>query len=230
MEVRVYAYTGETESSADRWFEAFRKGRTFVTNGPIIDFRVAAAMPGDEIRSGLGNRKLKVVAKTRRDRRLGAPSVLQVISQGEVLEEVCSDDPTKEELALSFDIEASDSFWIAARAEGHDGSYAHTTPVYVISNDMRFWRYQQVPQLIQKCRESLKEIERMVSVAIRLNDAGSAQNLEDRNAASRFLPRAVNREGAVTDAFTVQQLALQGSELLVRMRGAQKIYDELLET
>ena len=35
--------------SADAWFDAFRRGRTFVTNGPMVELQVEDALPGDEI-------------------------------------------------------------------------------------------------------------------------------------------------------------------------------------
>jgi hypothetical protein len=48
--VRTYAYTGNSESfSPDTWFEALRQGHTFVTNGPMIEFSVNDAIPGEEL-------------------------------------------------------------------------------------------------------------------------------------------------------------------------------------
>ena len=232
-EVRVYAYTGEGQFSADRWVDAFRRG-TFVTDGPIIEFRVEGALPGDEVRIDQPHRRLKVVARTYRDRRLGSPSLLQVISQGEVVQEVRSEDPSNEALDLSFDVEGGDGFWIAARAEGRDETYAHTTPVYVVRHDLRFWQYGRVPELIRQRKESLQEIEDVVSVAGRLHkyleDEAAILTTEDLKAARAVLPRVLNREGKVSSPYVVAQLASQGSALLKRVRKARKIYDGLMKT
>ena len=39
-EERVYAFVGEQQFTADTWFEAMGNGRTFVSNGPMIEFSV----------------------------------------------------------------------------------------------------------------------------------------------------------------------------------------------
>ena len=43
-EVRTYAYTGR-EFSADRWYAALKDGHTFVTNGPMVELRLALRSP-----------------------------------------------------------------------------------------------------------------------------------------------------------------------------------------
>ena len=44
---RVYALTGDTKTlSPDAWFDALRDGRTFVTNGPMLEFSVQGKDPG----------------------------------------------------------------------------------------------------------------------------------------------------------------------------------------
>ena len=45
---RAYAYLGD-ELEWDRWVEAIREGRTFVTNGPLIQLEVNGEMPGSTI-------------------------------------------------------------------------------------------------------------------------------------------------------------------------------------
>ena len=100
-EVRMYAYVGDTPFSADAWFEAVRAGRTFVTNGPMLDFHVDEAMPGDQINvsgdraaahpmPGLGRSGVMV------------PTKLEIIRHGEVIKSVESTDAAKRELARRF--------------------------------------------------------------------------------------------------------------------------------
>lgn len=45
---RLYAYVGE-KLEWPRYVEAIRRGRTFVTNGPLLSFTVDGHIPGDEI-------------------------------------------------------------------------------------------------------------------------------------------------------------------------------------
>ncbi|MFN7922528.1 MAG: CehA/McbA family metallohydrolase [Bryobacteraceae bacterium] len=46
---RLYAYLGE-KLTWPGWLEAIRKGRTFVTNGPLLKLEIDGRMPGDELR------------------------------------------------------------------------------------------------------------------------------------------------------------------------------------
>src|SRR5439155_8297758 len=47
-ESRVYVHTGP-EVSWDGWVDGIRRGRTFVTNGPLLSFKVNAEIPSGEI-------------------------------------------------------------------------------------------------------------------------------------------------------------------------------------
>ncbi|MEK7405932.1 MAG: CehA/McbA family metallohydrolase [Acidobacteriota bacterium] len=47
--VRTYAFL-DKEFSVAAWLEALRKGRTFFTTGPLLEFRVNGRLPGDAIR------------------------------------------------------------------------------------------------------------------------------------------------------------------------------------
>src|SRR5262249_44653576 len=45
---RMYVYTGEKLTWAG-WVDGIRRGRTFVTNGPLLQFTVNGELPGAEI-------------------------------------------------------------------------------------------------------------------------------------------------------------------------------------
>lgn len=47
--VRTYAYTGGSRAVTE-WLDALRKGRTFMSTGPLLDFRIDRELPGGEIR------------------------------------------------------------------------------------------------------------------------------------------------------------------------------------
>jgi hypothetical protein len=46
--IRTYAHMGK-EFSVDAWYEALRKGRTFFSTGPLIEFKVNGKLPGEQI-------------------------------------------------------------------------------------------------------------------------------------------------------------------------------------
>ncbi len=160
-EVRMYAYLGDTPFSPDSWFEAVRRGRTFVTNGPMIEFQVNGAHPGDEIQVNEGE-SIHISARVWGHPERFAPSQLEIVSQGEVIKSVESDDANKTELNLEFDAPADNGFWIAARAKGSDGSQAHTTPVYVVRPPYRFWKLDDVEELLDKRYQSLREVGELI--------------------------------------------------------------------
>ncbi|MBI5091092.1 MAG: CehA/McbA family metallohydrolase [Candidatus Hydrogenedentes bacterium] len=204
-EVRVYAYLGRKGFSADRWFEAVRQGHTFVTNGVMIDLNVDHAMPGDQI-TVKQDRPLRVRARAWGDPQRATPAKLEIVVHGDVIKTVAAT-AQEAELATEFDLPAGDGLWISARAEGTDGSRAHTTPVYVIREGLRFWKYDALDQLIAKRLASLAEVEKIVADA-----------------------QAQDREGKVDDNRPIKQLALQSPELLERVKDARAIYTELQAT
>lgn len=202
-EVRLYAYLGKKKFTADNWFEAVGEGHAFVTNGIMLDLRVENAIPGDTI-TVAENKPLRVRAKAFGDPARAVPSRLDVIVHGDAYRHAESNSASQKVLSLSFTIPAGHGFWIAARAEGSDGSRAHTTPVYVIRDGLRFWKYDAVPELIQKRLASLAEIEQIVADAQARDAAGQADD---------------NR--------AIKQLALQGPALLERVQSAKELYADL---
>ena len=175
-EVRLYAYVGQNAFSADAWFEAVRGGRTFVTNGPMIEFSVEGALPGDELKVSRHDkgRRLRVKARAWGNAGRMLPTELEIIRHGEVIRKATPDSDSQSDLALDFEVDAGFGYWIAARAKGSDGSQAHTTPVYVVQEPLRFWKHEAAPELIASRLDSLAEIEKLVSDARQREKDGKA--------------------------------------------------------
>jgi hypothetical protein len=205
-EVRTYAYLGKQRFSADAWFEAFRRGRTFTTSGPMIEFRVDKALPGDELKLK-ADRKLRVHARAWGDPQRMAPVKLEIVRHGEVIRSIESSDPRRPEVQLDFTVNAGDGCWLAARARGGDGTSAHTTPVYIVRDGLRFWKFDGLDDLIAKRLASLAEIEQIVAEAKQLNAEGKLERDRYR-----------------------KQLALQGDALLQRVTQARNLYADLQRT
>lgn len=205
-EVRAYAFLAQEEFSADAWFEAFGRGRTFTTSGPMLEFHVNDAVPGDEIRLD-ADRELRVRARAWGDPRRMAPIKLEIVRHGDVIRTAESRDPSRPEVELDFTVPAGHGFWIAAQARAGDGTSAHTTPVYVVRDGFRFWKFEALDELIQKRLASLEQIEQIVAEARRLNAEGKLENDRYR-----------------------QQLALQGDALLQRVALVRDIYSGFKRT
>ena len=205
-EVRMYARLGGEPFSADAWFNAVKRGRTFVTNGPMIELTVDGALPGDEI-VVTGDRSLRVQARVWGDGDRMVPTVLEVVSQGEVLRRVVPFAATGSELALDFTVPSGHGLWIAARARCNDGSEAHTTPVYVIRKPLRFWKHANVQDLVRKRLDSLSEVEQMVATA-----------------------RDLDRAKKIDYHRSWKQVAIQSADLLSRVAAARRFYEDLLRS
>lgn len=202
-EVRAYAYLGKKKFTVDRWFDAVGKGRTFVTNGVMLELTVDKALPGDEMEID-GERELKVHAKAWDSGEYATPTALELVVLGDTFKREQSADPNKTELSIDCTIPSGNGFWIAARAEGSDGSRAHTTPIYVVRKGLRFWKYDAVDDLIAKRMASLAEIETIVAEAVDKDKRGELEGKRVK-----------------------KLLAEQGPALLERVAAARAIYEDL---
>jgi len=202
-ENRAYVCLGKERFSADAWFDAFRKGHTFTTSGPMLEFRVNDALPGDELRLK-SDRKLRVRARAWGDPNRMAPMELEIVRHGEVIRTAKSANPQQPEVELDFTVDGGFGCWLAARACAGDGTTAHTTPVYVLREGLRFWKFDALEALLEKRASSLAQIEQIVAEARRDNAEGKLERDRYR-----------------------KQLALQGDLLLERVAIARKLYEEL---
>jgi hypothetical protein len=172
--VRLYANCGTNKPfTADAWFAALKAGRTFVTTGPMVDFQVESAGPGDEI-TVTNDRPLTVKIRAWGLRGGSAPAKLQLIQFGKVIHEVTATREDQDQLELTTTVPAGHGGWLAAYAVGHDRSEAITTPVYVVRKGFRFWDPAQAAALIQRQLAVLSETEKAVQEAQAAIQAGRA--------------------------------------------------------
>jgi hypothetical protein len=131
---RVYARI-DGVLTTESWCEAVRRGRTFVSNGPMIALDVNGRAIGDEIAARPGD-VLRIEASA------GSHVPMQqlnIIVNGEVVASTPAGDGRS--ATLTHEHTLSESCWIAARATGDrhelvldpDGAFAHTSPIYVIA-------------------------------------------------------------------------------------------------
>jgi hypothetical protein len=154
---RVYVHTGPKFDYA-AWLEAYRKGRSFASNGPVVTLKVDGKTPGDEIRLD-GPREVAVEASVTTQVPLDR---IELIVNGR---------PAYSTTALDFKrhIPIERSSWITLRALGprhrlilnDTMAFAHTSPIYVtiggqpirVADDVRFYR-EWVERLIARTENS----------------------------------------------------------------------------
>ena len=142
--------------SPNGWFAALENGRTFVTNGPLMELYVNGEPMGASISAQLGDR-VTIAANARLNPDIEALDRLELIIHGDVVKTAIrsGDGDT---VSLTHELDLSRGMWIAARAYGVDQAAAHTAPVYVQIDDQGFWRIEKVPELATAMRLLLREL------------------------------------------------------------------------
>ncbi len=135
---RVYVHSGNPLRYED-WVRAYKQGRSFASNGPVIFFTVNGKEPGEELRFAANSKqKVRVKATLRTDITVDS---LEIVVNGKV----AASRPAKNEklVEIDQDLPLDGSAWIAARAIGPWSrmvlndiqTFAHTSPVYVCFGD-----------------------------------------------------------------------------------------------
>jgi Tol biopolymer transport system component len=131
---RTYAYLGP-KLDWNAWMDAVRRGRTFITNGPLVELRINNRLPGDEIRLPPGGGSVQVQARL-----LSVAPVerFEIIQNNQV---VASSSPAEGRIEKTVAITRSS--WFTVRAVGGtpqrpiDDSIpiAETGAIYVLAGD-----------------------------------------------------------------------------------------------
>jgi hypothetical protein len=130
----------DEEFSYEAWCRNLRKGRTFLSGGPLLSFSVEGHDIGDEIQLPASGGELYVEARATS---LFPIHTLQVVERGQVAA-ATEDRRGARELRLRARLKIERNTWLAARAGGPDyeratphrdiwarGIIAHTSPIYV---------------------------------------------------------------------------------------------------
>ena len=163
---RVYVRLGKDGFDYPGFMQALKQGRSFSTNGPILELEVDGGHgPGDRIAMRAGEEhRLRARARSR-----SALGTLQLIVNGEVVAEQTGQDVR--ELTLEKALRFDRSSWAAVRVFERAGSaeawqpaglvFAHTSPVYFLLEG----RPVVVPEAVQ---DLLQKIDRLIAHTERL--------------------------------------------------------------
>jgi hypothetical protein len=215
-EDRVYALLGKGRFTADRWFESFRNGRTFVTNGPIIDFTIDDKPAGSEIYIRK-DQLVRVRVHARMNSEGAGLAWLRLVCHGDVIRSEVAQRPGTSELSIECEVDGKDGCWIAAQAAGRDGSSALTTPVYLVRAPLRFWKFDAVEALVDERLRHLDEITEVVDQARRYFEKGGLP------LSSEVPP------GFTNDTTGLAWLGSNGQALIDRVNVARAVYEQLLD-
>ncbi|MGH7529338.1 MAG: CehA/McbA family metallohydrolase, partial [Gemmatimonadales bacterium] len=133
--VRVFVRAGATLDH-QRWLEGLKAGRTFVTNGPLLEFSLAGRAIGDEVRLPAGRHRLTARVRLRSNVPVDH---LELIGNGRVVATIPLRDRGTSSATDSVSIEVSESGWYVLRAYADRATtpvldvypFASTSPIYV---------------------------------------------------------------------------------------------------
>jgi uncharacterized protein YlzI (FlbEa/FlbD family) len=152
---RVYVRLGKEKLEYPGFMQALKQGRSFSTNGPILDLDVDGGKgPGDRIDIRVGEEhRFRARARSR-----GELESLQLVVDGEVVAEQTGQGPR--ELTLEKALRFDRSSWAAVRAFERAASieawqpaglvFAHTSPVYFLLEGRPVVVPESVQDLLQK--------------------------------------------------------------------------------
>lgn len=199
---RNYVFVGD-DQSVDAYYDALRKQRTFVTNGPMLDFKVNGHLPGTDLVLAHGD-DIVVEAHASLNPDIETIDRLELIVQGDVVA-AASDVSGDNSLSLFWTAKVLEGTWVAVRAYGVDQAVAHTAPVYVTTGG-GFEKWSAIPATARRMLEKLAEFEYV--------EADSTQELE-----------AWSVQSPLTN-----MLAEQRAAILERVDDARLVYMRMLDT
>ncbi|MCA9074963.1 MAG: carboxypeptidase regulatory-like domain-containing protein [Planctomycetaceae bacterium] len=126
---RVYVHV-DGELTWDKWWSGLRAGRSFVTNGPVLECRANGEIPGT-VFQGDGTRPFRVsldMTLTSQDR----VKEVEVIQNGEVVLSLPCDEQSSHQLTAELTIQGSGWFLVRAITDNpRTFRFASTAPFYV---------------------------------------------------------------------------------------------------
>jgi hypothetical protein len=151
---------------ADAWYAAFKAGRVFVTNGPLLELTVNGQGMGQEIRVPRGTR-LQIDASARLNPDIDKLGRVDLIVHGDVVATERANG--RDHVEYRTELTADHSMWIALRASGEReappqgqtqelAAIAHSAPIYIVVDDQPFWKTAAIAELVKEQRQLLQDL------------------------------------------------------------------------
>lgn len=159
----------------DSWKRGFAAGHTFVSSGPLLDFRVNGKLPGDSLDVPPGT-PLRLSAQAFGHSAQVPLDTLELIGHGRVLARAVRGEAGQSTNRLTLNLTLPPlrrGLWLAARCVAGPQQAAHTTPVYVTVGGGGFHNPESAQRYLDLSEGYLREIEAEL-------DAGPQENPERR--------------------------------------------------
>ncbi len=153
-DARFYTYVGRP-FGFERWLEAVKAGRTFVTTGPMLSLTVNGKLPGDSV-DVPRRARLRISAEAYGHDSQAPLSELEIVAHGEVIRRTAG---SRRRLSVEMELPVEHGVWIAARCKAAPTQLAHTTPVYVTVDGGGFHNPKTAPRYLEAGEQYLQELE-----------------------------------------------------------------------
>jgi len=132
---RTYVWTPSWPAEIETWMDGLRRGRTFATNGPLIEFKLRGEMAGSELKFDAPQAGVPFTAKLRS---IVPVEHLEVVCNGKIVQTLALNG-AKDSADVSGSIPLKESGWCLLRAWSDKAeyplldnyAYATTSPIYV---------------------------------------------------------------------------------------------------
>lgn len=192
-EVRTFVYTGP-KLDVDEWFEGLRQGRSFVSNGPALEFTVDAELPGAELKRQRGA-VLKVRTRAWGHERVGLPQSLELVSNQGTVSSATRKKGQLGDLVIDTELAVTRSQWLTVSTRCPNGATAHTTPIYVVVDGEPTWSREKGPGTVKKQLAAIARIEEEFSKGEDARSRGIRKRLEGAKTYYAKLLAAMARRG-----------------------------------
>ncbi|MFC5411320.1 CehA/McbA family metallohydrolase [Larkinella bovis] len=157
---RFYVFT-EQPLTSQSWKEGLKAGHTVVTSGPMLDFRINNARPGDRLNVKKGE-KLTISVQAFGHQKQVPLERIELVGHGKVLASATNNQPGQSASRLSLQLEVDTltrGIWLAARCFAGPQQAAHTTPIYVTVEGGGFHNPETADRYLKLSESYLREIE-----------------------------------------------------------------------
>ena len=158
---RVYAPVAG-QLTAEKWLQSLRDGRSYITNGPLLEFEADGQTVGSTIALS-GSREIKITgaARGRLDFR-----GLELVHNGSVVFASASSTAQGHYRAeMNHTLKITEPGWIALRVPRQNGQteldgtlFAHTSPIYVEIAGRRIFRPEIAQQMVSEIEANIQTI------------------------------------------------------------------------
>jgi len=156
---RNYVFV-DGEFTVDAYYEALRKQRTFVTNGPMLELTVNGHGMGSDIQLSPGD-EISINARAALNPDIERLDRIELVVHGVVVAVVDGISATNT-VTLNHSLTVNEGMWLAIRAYGAEQTVAHSAPVYVTTGG-GFEHCAAVPGLARRMIDKLAEFDTVVA-------------------------------------------------------------------